>query len=208
MAVGDVWRLVARAVVHGQQTINTFYYEQTAGGGIADITNATNLANAVLAADWWDGYLALHSDEWTATTFGIQRVNNNNPGGTLSPTYDIDIVDADGTTAGNALPTSMAFVIRRRTNLAGRRGYGRIYLTGFPAAWEVDSVVNTGLAAFVTAKDLFINNANTDLINAGITWAPRHYAAKNDLIKATPIRQWAYDSVLRNQRRRQIGVGI
>jgi len=208
MAVGDVWRVVVRATIHGQQTINTFYYEQTVGGGIADITNATSLANAIFAADWWDGYVALHSDEWTATSMGLQRINNNDPGGTLSPTYDINTVDVSGTTAGGSLPSSVAFVIRRRTNLAGRRGYGRIYLTGFPSIWEIDSKVATASATFITAKDAFINNANIDLVNAGITWSPRHFAAKNPLVKATVIRQWAYDDVLRNQRRRQVGVGM
>lgn len=208
MAVGDVWRVAVQATIHAQLTINTFYYQHTAGGAIADITTATSLVNAILGSAWWPFYLDMHSAEWVATVISPQRISDGDPTATLTPTYNIDIVDAPGTTGGGSLPSSMAFVIRRRTNLPGRRGYGRIYLTGFPLAWENDSIANLGVPAFVTAISGFIANANADLVNGANTWSPRHYAAKNTLTRATPIRQWAYDLVLRNQRRRQIGVGM
>jgi len=207
--IGDTHRVAVIASLHAQETVNTFYYTQTAGVGLADLALAATLANGILASAWWTAYLALHSDEWTAVRFEIAQVSNVGPGhGLLSPTYEIDIVDADGTEVSSSLPSSMAFVVRRRTNLPGRRGYGRIYLCGFPVTWEVDSAVNTAHVDFVAAITPFLANVNADLINGGITWSPRHYSPSLDAVRANVIRQWAYDSVLRNQRRRQIGVGI
>jgi hypothetical protein len=207
--IGDTFRVAVIAALHGQETVNTFFYSQTGGAGLENLALAQTLANGILASAWWPFYLSAHSDEWTAVRFEIAQVSNTGPGNNLlSPTWEIDITDADGTVVSSSLPSSMAFVIRRRTNLPGRRGYGRIYLCGFPVAWEVDSAVNTGLAAFTTFWTGFAANINADLISGAITWSPRHYAPSLGAVRAQVIRQWAYDSVLRNQRRRQVGVGI
>jgi len=207
--IGDTYRVAVIASLHGQETINTFYYTQTAGSGLENLELATTLVNGILASAWWTYYLSFHSDEWTCTRMEVAHVSNTGPGSALlSPTWEIDVTDADGTTVSSSLPSSMAFVVRRRTFLPGRRGYGRVYLCGFPVAWEVDSAVNTGLAAFVTAWTGLAANINADLTNTGITWSPRHYSPSLGAVRANVIRQWSYDSVLRNQRRRQIGVGI
>jgi len=208
MAIGDFFRASVLASLHGQTTINTFYYSQTVGTGVAEFALAANLANAILAADWWDGYLQLHVATWEATRINVQQIATTPPPGILSPTYDIDIVDAAGQATGISLPSSSAVVVRRRTTIAGRKGMGRIFLCGFPADWTENSVVLTEDAEFTAASGAFLAAINTDLVNTGITWSPRHYSPSALVTTAAPIRQWSFDSVLRNQRRRQVGVGV
>lgn len=208
VALQDVFRLAVSARLHGQQTINTFYYQQTAGAGSAGFALAANLSQAVLAADWWPAYIDLHSDDWTVEKFAIQQLANTSPNGILSPTYEIDVVDVVGTQLGDSVTSSVAVVVRRRTETPGRSGMGRIYLAGFPAQWTLTSRINTDVVAYQQASDEFLANINVDLVNAGLTWSPRHFAAKQATLKATTIRSWTIDTVLRNQRRRQLGVGV
>lgn len=207
MAVLDVFRVAVIGRLHGQQVVNTFYYQQTAGSAGAGFALAANLGNAILAADWWSAYIDLHNEEWTAEKFAIQHIANLDPPGILSPTYDIDIVDVAGTEVGDSVVSSVAVVVRRKTETPGRSGMGRIYLAGFPAAWCTGSRINEVNAAYLAASGAFLASVNTDLVNAGVTWGMRHFAAKQALLKATVIRSWTIDAVLRNQRRRQLGVG-
>jgi hypothetical protein len=209
MAVGDKWRISIIGRVHGQRTMNSFYYSQVGGVGIAGLALGQNLLNAVLAADWWDFYLDLHSNEWSAIEATTQQYTEfENKYTPQTPLYVHDIVDAAGGYVGTALPTSVALVIRRRTELPGRAGYGRIYLTGVPQDWEEDSLIDTDDVNFSAAIVGFTANINLDLVNAGITWSPRHLSLSlPGGGSSNIIREWTYDDVLRNQRRRQIGRG-
>lgn len=208
MAIQDVMRVAVRGVVHGQQTINTFYYEQSAGAGVEGEAQATNLANGILAATWWGAYIDLHSNEWSATKFDIAKVARTPPAVQLSPTYEVDIVDNDGDYVGESLPTSIALVVKRKTDFGGRRGRGRIFLTGVPLDWEDDSRIDTTDVNFDAAMTALLANLNATVTNATIEWQPRHYMPSHPTVLAGPIRVWAYDPILRNQRRRQVGVGI
>lgn len=208
MAIQDVMRVAVLGVVHGQTTINTFYYEQTAGAGVEGEGQASNLANAILAATWWGAYIDLHSNEWSATKFQIAKVARTPPAVQLSPTYEVDIVDDVGDYVGGSLPTSIALVVKRKTDFGGRRGRGRIFLTGVPSDWEDDSRIDTADVNFSGAMTSLLSNLNATLTNATIEWQPRHYMPSHPTVLVGPIRVWQYDSVLRNQRRRQVGVGI
>jgi len=209
MAIGDQWRISIIGRVHGQRTMNSFYYSQVGGAGLGGLALGLNLLNAVLASDWWDFYIDLHSNEWSAVEATTQQylavANKYTP---QTPLYVHDVTDEVGGFVGDSLPTSVAFVVRRRTELAGRAGYGRIYLTGFPVTWEDDSLVDTADVNFSAAIVGLLANINLDLVNAGITWSPRHLGLSlPGGGSANIIREWTYDSVLRNQRRRQIGRG-
>lgn len=209
MAVGDIFRVAVFGEIHGQQTVNTFYYDITAGGAGSPGVLATSLSNAILAADWWAAYVDLHSNEWTATKFQIAQVSNAGVPILLSPTYEINIDDEVGDYVGESLPTSVALVVKRRTDIPGRRGFGRIFLTGVPVDWEDDSRIDTVNVNFSAAMTALLANINSAIVNGANTFRPGHYMPSMILIsRFQPITLWSYDSVLRNQRRRQPGVGI
>jgi hypothetical protein len=209
MAVGDIFRVAVNATIHGQVTINTFYWDQIAGGVDTPFNLAGNLANAILAAPWWGFYDDLHSNEWSAILFQIAQVSASGMPIMLSPTYETNIVDNPGDFVGDSLPSSVALVIKRRTDIPGRKGFGRIFLTAVPVAWEADSRIDDTDVNFSSAMTGFLANVGANMTNGGITWRPVHYMPSLTLVsRAQPIRIWSYDSVLRNQRRRQPGVGI
>lgn len=208
MAILDVLRVSVRANLHGQETINTFYYQQTQGTAVEGEAQAVNLANAILSAPWWTAYVALHSNEWLCTFFNIIKTSSFAPPLALSPTYIVNVEDIVGSQNSESLPSSMALTIKRKTDVPRSRGRGRIFLTGIPVPWELDSKINPANAAFNTAITNLLANINAPLTNATLVWQPVHYMPSMEANLVTPIRVWEYDVVLRNQRRRQVGVGI
>jgi len=208
MAVGDLLRVSVEATLHGQTTFNTFYYLQTAGAGVEDELQSNNLCNAILAAPWWAAYIDLHSEEWVFTKFRTVKVVQAGAiiGDTIS--FETDALNNAGDFVGESLPSSVALVVRRRTAIGGRRGMGRIYLCGVPAAWELDSKINTEDPNFGPAMGDFLANVNNVVTQGTLSWEPRHYMPSGPAIVHAAIRQWVFDEVLRNQRRRQWGRGM
>jgi len=209
MAVGDIFRVAVNATLHGQTTINTFFYDIVAGGTGSPGTLATSLANAIIASAWWGYYVDLHSNEWNATLFQIAQVSNTGLPIMLSPTYEVNITDDAGDFVGDSLPSSVALVVKRRTDIPGRRGFGRIFLCGVPVAWDADSRIDTADVNFDTAMVGLLANIGSNITNAANTFRPGHYMPTLTLVsRFQPVTIWSFDSVLRNQRRRQPGVGV
>lgn len=208
MAIGDVLRVSIRANLHSQETINTFYYKQNTGVGVEGEAQAANLVNAILTSNWWAPYKALHSNEWLAVFANVIKLSTFSPPLTLSPTYTVDILDQAGTQNSESLPTSIAVSVKRKTDQPGRRGRGRIFLTGFPQPWEKDSKIDTANTSFDVAMTAFLANINATLTQDTLSWQPVHYMPSATGNLWTEIRTWEYDFILRNQRRRQWGRGI
>lgn len=193
MAVGDLFQLNVVGKVHGQTTVNTFYYRikvQAAGDP------RQKLIDCWIAGCHTD-YVACLSSEWTTDHFeaaGLQPVLPK-----------VDFFDATpGAVAGVCLPSSVAAVMRRKTLTPGRTGRGRVYLPAIPNSFEDDSKIAVAAQPTYTALGLSLG---LDIVDAGWTFTPQHVRRKPAL-QGLDIDRWTLDSIMRNQRRRQVGVGI
>lgn len=112
-----------------------------------------------------------------------------------------------GGIAGDALPPACAYVLRKRTNLAGRKYRGRLYQGGLS---EVDQA--NGL--FASANCLNILNAWEEILTtlavgpgageySAVLW-PKNGASVEDANLITRVQA---DNVVRQQRRREVNVG-
>lgn len=65
---------------------------------------------------------------------------------------------------GNSLPQNCAALVRKRTDLAGRRGRGRFYVPGVEetSVSAVGVLSNTYLTAWQAAADAFLDDLETD----------------------------------------------
>lgn len=195
MAVNDIYQVNMVGKVHGQTTINTFHYIETAtGAGSAEGTLATALNSGLVAA-----VKGAASNEWAFEKLVIQQIRP------LPPLLAFE----DPTAAGagmqfaESLPSSVAVVVTKRTGLAGRANRGRCYFAGVAATHEVDSKLSTvGLGLWT----LVATEMSDNIVSGAFTFDPivYHRAAGS----GTAILSAIARDILRNQRRRQVGKGV
>lgn len=192
-AIGDNLQLNVVGQLHGQTTVNTFYYQVTAVG-VGDVR--FRLTDAWLGTVH-DAYRDCCSLEWSTIQIeaaGIQPV---------LPRVEQVINGLPGTQLGNSLPSSVATVIRRKTLTSGRKGRGRVYMPAVPEDFEDDSAITPAAIlvyeALITALSI---SATTG------AWAFGAVHVSRAPLTAIGIDRWQIDPVLRNQRRRQLGRGI
>lgn len=77
--------------------------------------------------------------------------------------------DVPGAGSASGLPQNCAMLWRKRTDLAGRRGRGRIYLPGLEEGLvnEAGIIESVALAAFQAQADAWYAALNDDLISTG-----------------------------------------
>lgn len=193
MAAGDLYQINVVGQLHGQTTVNTFYYRVSVEG-VGD-------PRQKLIDSWLAHVHPLYADclsqEWVTLkleSLGLQPILPK-----------IDFADATaGTVLGESLPSSVAAVARRKTLTPGRTGRGRVYLPAVPASFETDSKLTVGSLATYNALTLELG---LDISDGGWTFHPQHVRRK-PAVQGLEIDRWTMDTVLRNQRRRQVGVGI
>jgi len=192
---GDIIEFVFNGLLHGQRVQNVLHYRVTDDNGVApDLTNAILDISGALRQKMLDAM----SNEYTLETYG---------GRVISPTPSAPVelpifVNNTGGKAQNSLPSSTAIVLTKRTGLPGRSFRGRAYFCGIPVDQEIDSKVaeqNAGEWEILAA-------AMDDVIADGdATLEPVVWSRKNQV--ATTITKVDVRLILRNQRRRQVGVG-
>jgi len=194
MAVNDVYSVVLRQRMHGQTILNVLHYrEVVTGTGPAGLNLAQDIATVIIPL-----MKPLQSSDLVHESVVVQKIYP------LPPSNPITNVTAagPGTDIGNALPTSVALVITKRTNFAGRKYRGRVFVCGIPEDTEVQSAIAPGkVAAFQALADSLALNKGT----SGWTYSPViwHRSTKtNDDVTSCLIRP-----NIRNQRRRQVGRG-
>lgn len=197
LAVGDIGMAVIRQTLHGQTILNTLHYR------IKEFAPATfghtifSLAAGV-AAKFVPLMKAVQSVELVHDNVTAQKIRPLPPELAVATTVHA----GGGTVASGSLPTSDCAVITKRTQFAGVKYRGRMYVAGIP----VSSEDNSKLAAGVLANwEPLVLAFNDEVTNADVTWQPIlwHRAALNyDLIETAELR-----TILRTQRRRQLGVG-
>lgn len=196
MAVGDIYSVIVRGRVHSQTTMNVFHYRVSIDG---DADDADGLV-AAFAANCQTEWLACCSDEWELTGYICQKIH---PLPVLSA-FTQEVAFSAGTVAGNSLPSSVAVVMTKRTNLGGRVGRGRTYMPGVPSSFEDNSeITDAGYATYLALANR-LDNSLTSQIGGSYTPVIWHRTPRT----SDSITQFIPRTTLRNQRRRQVGRGI
>jgi hypothetical protein len=195
MAVNDIYRVTVQQTLHSQMILNTLYYRESVGGvggGSADL--AARVANLIVPL-----MKAVQSNELTHNAVVVQKIF---PAPPTVPATDTSAAGA-ATVASNSLPTSVASVITKRTAFAGRKYRGRVFLSGVPASSEDDSKVAAGAVAALNALGTILSGGVS--AGAGPTYSPIIWHKNTSTFDA--VLTTTTQTILRNQRRRQIGKG-
>lgn len=196
MAVGDLYQLTIMGRLHGQRILNVLHY----GVSVAGPTNPIEDLVTQWRADCETHWLACHSNEYTLDGYLSQKIRPL----PITASYEEAPLALAGSSGNNSLPTSMAVVLTKRTDLAGRSYRGRIYMAGVPITFELDSEL-TGAA--MNVYDTLADDLESPIVTAGgTTFIPVLFRRSADV--AREITQVIPRSTLRNQRRRQVGRGI
>lgn len=196
MAIGDIYQVTVKALLHGQTILNVLHYlreDAGAGNGSEDLVTQFR---ANVEASWRD----CCSNELVITGYLGQRIRPV----PITSAYEVSGLALAGTVVQNSLPTSVAAVITKRTANAGRSYRGRMFMAGVPVTFEIDSQI-TG-----AAENLY--NALAGDIMSGIShpsgaeFGPVLWRRSANL--AQDLTQMIARVPLRNQRRRQVGRGI
>lgn len=197
MVEGDIWLATIRQQLHGQLILNTFHYRVSAtpvpGVGQDAASVALVIGNKLVPA-----MKLAQSQELTHESVTAQKV--------FPKPVELAGVSTGnagpGSIAGDSLPTSMSCVITKITRFAGRKYRGRAFLAGIPVTHESNSSLDP---ADKPLWDAIADAFNDQVTTGGATLQPClfHRAAQSyTLLETAQVR-----SVLRNQRRRQVGVG-
>lgn len=209
MAVGDAFKVALNARLNEQLIVNVFHYRQATANTSAK-TNLESLARAFLASVLNSGIAgaAAENMNW----FLIEARTFTTPATPLSG-YDLDI-DVDGTNEDTPAPPTVCWVVRKRTALLGRKYRGRNYYAGMPQGDILEGKIDpAAIAKYQTARDAI--GATITYSDAGSpAFVPCIAAIDRDpgppivyTLRQNDVISVDLDTVLRSQRRREIGVG-
>lgn len=193
LIAGDVLLTTIQGSLFGQRTITTFHW------AITSIPPNTNLLTVLtnLEANLLPDFRTLLSQDWDGIELTGRRLF---PGPTRS--YSVAI-NGSGLVVATSCPPSVAGVISRFTNQAGKKGRGRIYVPAVPVSWHLNGLLTM---AGQNAYDAFRGRLDLPTNLAGpVTLEPVLFTRPNTAVN---VEGSAVRTILRSQRRREIGVGI
>lgn len=198
MAINDVYSVLAIQRLHGQACINTFYYQQTNNGD--DEAGLLTRFDATVGA-------AVRSAQSDEVTWEAAISNRILP--LPRRAQVVATLSSQGAIIEPSLPTSVAVLVSKKTHLAGARYRGRWYFAGAAKTDADESTLNAGgVAAWNAVPGPLLQTLTTI---GGVDFVPVHYhqsEANPGTYATTVVTSTLLRSILRNQRRRQVGVGI
>lgn len=189
----DVLSVVIKGRLFGQRTNNTFFYYFPVTDGNQTFVEFFSEFNVTMQ----DPFCNFISQDWTADTITIRRVNQN-------PTRGIDFpITWSGQVESDALPPSTAAVISRFNYSAGPNNRGRLFIPGVPTSFHSDGELTAPAMVLLEALAVAVKGTVEDLpdFQAEPGLWNRLASTFSSIEEATP-RQ-----ILRQQRRREIGIG-
>jgi hypothetical protein len=198
MAAGDIVQANLVQTLHAQTLLTRFFYVTDTGPG--DLSAfLTAFGTRITAA-----LPPILSSDWTGVRIDVQRVSPR------PVTFQVtEVLNAPGQNVGPSLPSSVAVVVSKRTQFAGRKYRGRWYFGGFRASDTLNSQLTASALALIQTQ---MDTLATPLVaGANETWFPilsHGYIAGTEVIAYDKLTGVTARQILRNQRRRQIGVGI
>jgi len=196
LAVGDVLQITLKGLLFGQRTNNTFHYNVTATDGDQTFTEVFSQ----WVVDYEDLWCACVSQDWTGDVVTVRRLT---PTKTRGVDFDIAWI---GTIPSASLPPSTAAVISRWNYGSGQSNRGRVFIPGIPATSHVAGrILSTGANPFASFLLLAAQMDDPCEDVPDFSLAPglfHRFTNTWEAIEGTTARD-----ILRQQRRREIGVG-
>jgi len=204
LAVNDICQLTIRATQFGQFYQTSFYYQ------VQEVTvpgqGAYSDLNAVFNTNVWTELRPFMSLHVTGVRFRIQKVF---PLPKLLFRY-FEANPNTGLSAVTPLPPAVSIVLRAYADLAGPEGRGRNFLFGLTADQNAfGQIPPAAIANFRTLAELIYED---DLVGGSYTWQPVLFAPAKagpppTVAHVSPIVASDVNIILRQQRRRELGVG-
>jgi hypothetical protein len=197
MATNDIVQARMIGSLDGQLTVNQFFYlAQSGPGNVAPFLD--KLRTGVI-----NNIYGLMAPSFTVVRLEGQRASPKPR--TFLATLAINIAGAQ---TGAAVPSSVSVVVSKHSAFAGRKYRGRWYFAGVPVSQVSASQL---IPAAATQWQVFANFCDDVLTDAdGTVWVPvisNGYVQDTGVLAYTQIVGCQAQSVLRNQRRRQVGRG-
>jgi hypothetical protein len=199
-AAGSIFQVQLSHTLDAQMVMTTYHYRVTAGG--ADAQVAQNRLGSVFETGVWAVLRAGLSVELGGTRIRTQIVHP------VRIVHDVRVpLNQAGVITGDCLPSGVAVVIRKRTEIAGRSHRGRVFLPGIPASGVDLSSLTT---AYMTAHSTNLPAAIVATLNGfgGEEWRPVIWSKTPDPLLFDFVTTAQMDGVIRYQRRREVGVGV
>lgn len=197
--VGWIIQVTTRAKLHGQTILNTFHYRADAATVgyvdplktlIAQFNSSVQTAMATAQSNELEYLATVAQVIWPNRYIAVSDSTDMEPAGSVEE---------------SSLPSVCAAIVRRRSIVAARDGYGRIYVAGIPITREVDSQINaTEIAALslVGANMLDPIDGTPVYLYTPILYDRLEPEASKEFV------EWEVDPIIRVQRRREVGVGF
>jgi len=193
LAPANILEIVVKGRLFGQRTENTFHYY--AAVVIGDVTLLDVFTN--FAVHFQDEFEAVTTTDWTSDTITVRRI-------TPDPTRAIPFGNGwTGTNDEGTLPPSTTAVISRVSWQQGRRSLGRIFVPAVPNGWHSNGELTVpAMAAYASLAA----KMDTSVIEGGtLTLKPILWDREGSALR--DIEEAFARKILRQQRRREIGVG-
>lgn len=211
--VGDVYRAAVVGHLFGQEIVHVSFWQQSTPN-TSGLDSRRQLSQAI--ANAWAGNISPQQ----ATTMVIEDVTITDvvPFGSTSgeDVFDGDPLPSAGTsTLGVSCPPATAVVARKRTGFIGRKYRGRNYYAGIPVgSTSVGQLTSGALAAWTAAVSALIVNqpgfggdGTPVFVPVIVGVATKDEGGHPLSYRVTQVTATDVDPVLRQQRRREIGVG-
>lgn len=207
MAFNDIYRFRLWGRIHGQAICNVLHFKEdvpVGGTGAAGLctdfnTNmATTMKNRLASSS---GYTFEYMECQRLVPYGDVPLIQNWTGGNV------------GAVGGNCLTGTLAEVLTLYTGQAGRRKRGRIYLAGgvgtdiFQGQWATTQTARTQAFATALATRYCVVPYATSYVLGVWSRVIAGPAPPYTTNAFTPVTSITVRTTVRNQRRRQLGVG-
>lgn len=200
VALQNTFMVALKGDVEGQETLNTFYYND--GGHVLTPTTEADMGAAWAAAILPD-LLPCMTDDWTANYAEVTCLT------TPSRLPVRTLLGVTGTRPVAHEPTTVSGVLRRQTAIRGQCGRGRVYLPAVPVSFVDQSALNaTGQAAYAVAIGALASGFTALTITYVAGLVSRKGPGGPGYLGFAPILHVSYDLVLGTCRRRRLGRGV
>lgn len=230
-----IWQLTLIANQSGAQIVNTHHFEAAGALDISMTDDGTRISQGLLLADDWIAnlktpWLACHMNAYTLTLVKVQTLEVKNLfRHKLSPSERAQTTGNTGSGVGAPNTLAQSAVVRWRTPIAGKRHRGRSYIGPVPGTFADQGTLQgagkTAMDAYGSAMvarygvggtkaTSWIQTIYSRPFNEGEYGYPqgqhpnRSFFYPEDYAgDSTNVTAYVTDTVLRTQRRRNIGVG-
>lgn len=204
--VGNTFGIVSYkiiGIIEGQQTVSTFTYQAAA----PSLTTAmmTTLMNSI-SGQLRGPYATAVSVTWSLTEEDLDFISRNDINGVFTTAHSGLV----GSRGAPTLPTTVAIVLNRASNVKGQHGRGRLSL---PAVCAADTTLSRVTAAGAITALVALEAAMLLTASDGVnTWTPciaeRSQSSPRLAIGSSALQVVTHDTLLGTIRRRKIGRGV